>query len=142
MMLTEEDAFEPEPVDVLPVGDARVEDRRGYLWRHGFTRAARRIQELEDPRPDHAVPRARGLTRWCGSGPLRSSSTNRPSRRTQAGDALRLANTILRVVAHHGPIPPRKSASRICMDRRSRTARPPTTRRVGGNGSAVASGPM
>ena len=31
MMLAEEDAFEAEPVDVLPVGDARVEDRRGDL---------------------------------------------------------------------------------------------------------------
>src|SRR5262245_19829179 len=29
MMLAEEDAFEAKPVDLLPVGDARVEDRCG-----------------------------------------------------------------------------------------------------------------
>src|SRR6516225_7341334 len=69
MMLTEEDAFEAEPVDALPVGEARVEERRGYLWRDVFTRAARRIQELENPRPDHAVPRGRGLASSCGSDP-------------------------------------------------------------------------
>ena len=56
MMLTEEDAFETEPVDLLPVRDARVEDRRGYFWRDVFTRAARCVQELEDPRLDHGSP--------------------------------------------------------------------------------------
>jgi len=70
MMLTEEDAFEAEPVDVLAVGDAR----RGYLWRDIFTRAARSVQELENPRPDQASPRGRDLARSCGYGPPRPSS--------------------------------------------------------------------
>src|SRR6266496_1221013 len=56
MVLTKEDAFEAEPVDMLPVGDARVEDRRGYLWRDIFTGATRRIEEFKDPRLDHAFP--------------------------------------------------------------------------------------
>jgi hypothetical protein len=40
MMLAEEDTLEAEGVDVLPVGDARIEDRRGGLWRDNFARAA------------------------------------------------------------------------------------------------------
>src|SRR5215510_14630680 len=63
MMLAEEDAFEAEPVDMLPVGDAPLEDRIGQLWPDILTGAARRIQELEDPRPDHAVPIVWWI--WC-----------------------------------------------------------------------------
>src|SRR5262249_5904605 len=63
MMLTEEDAFEAKVFDVPTGGDAGVEARFGYLWRHIFAEAARRIQELEDPRPDHALPPARLLVK-------------------------------------------------------------------------------
>ena len=61
MVLTKEDTLEAEGVDVLPVGDARVEDRRGGLWRDNFARGARSIQELADPRFDHAIPGLQGF---------------------------------------------------------------------------------
>src|SRR5262245_60441249 len=56
MVLAEEDTFESEPVDALPKGDTRIEHRRGGLWRDLLSRGARCIQELEDPRLDHAPP--------------------------------------------------------------------------------------
>ena len=47
MMLTKEDPLESEPFNVLPVSDARVEDRHRYLRRDVFSEVARCVQELE-----------------------------------------------------------------------------------------------
>src|SRR5262245_18750660 len=71
MMLTKEYTLEAKSFDVLPVGDGRLEERRGYLWCHIFARATGCVQELEDPRLDHALPLSRRLVKllqlWVAS---------------------------------------------------------------------------
>ena len=90
MVLAEEDALEAQLVHALPQRHAGVEDRCGDLGRDLLAEGARRIQELENPRLDHRVPRGKAqLARRLRAQPTLARLPAQASRAQAPAAALR-----------------------------------------------------